>query len=237
MAIPTDWELLDLHNHTSRSYDAVNTLEDYERAYAAGRFDVLGLTDHNRIEGALEVAERASFPLVVGLEIDTADGELIGLFLREAIPAGLSARETAERIRAQGGLVYVPHPFYPLVRHLLSARAREHLASASLIDVVEGLNGGPFTGHYNVRAQAWARAAELPLAAGSDAHEPAGIGRCLAAVPPGPLDPVSLVARLRASVLVDRRRNSIAQLVTKARHEVVGQVPAWLRGERKRRAG
>ena len=84
----TRWPLLDLHNHTDRSYDAVNTLADYERAFGEGLFDVLAITDHNRIDGAVEVAEQASFPVIVGMELDTADGELIGLFLRDRIPPG-----------------------------------------------------------------------------------------------------------------------------------------------------
>ena len=84
-------ELVDLHNHTDRSYDAVNRLEHYERAHAAGRFDVLAITDHNRVDGAFDARERASFPVIVGMEIDTADGELIGLFLQEAVPPGRPA--------------------------------------------------------------------------------------------------------------------------------------------------
>ena len=105
MHIPDGWTLLDLHNHTHRSFDAVNRPEDYARAHARGRFDVLAITDHNRIDGARELAAVAPFPVVVGMEIDTADGELIGLFLDEAIAPGRPARETATLIREQGGLV------------------------------------------------------------------------------------------------------------------------------------
>ncbi len=100
MTPPVGRQLLDLHNHSDRSYDASNTLADYERAHAAGRFDVVAITDHNRIDGALAFAAAASFPVIVGMEIDTAEGELIGLFLEETIPTGLPASETAERIRA-----------------------------------------------------------------------------------------------------------------------------------------
>ncbi len=89
MTVPEGFELLDLHNHTHRSYDAVNRLEDYAAAHAAGRFDVLAITDHNVVAGALELARDAPFPVIVGQELDTADGELIGLFLQEAVPPGL----------------------------------------------------------------------------------------------------------------------------------------------------
>ena len=75
--------LVDLHNHTDHSPDSRNRLRDYERAHARGRFDVVAITDHNTIAGALEFRERASFPVIVGQEIDTTEGELIGLFLED----------------------------------------------------------------------------------------------------------------------------------------------------------
>ncbi len=235
MSVPPGWPLLDLHNHTDRSYDAVNTLADYERAFGEGLFDVLAITDHNRIDGAVEVAEQASFPVIVGMELDTADGELIGLFLRDRIPTGLPADETARRIRDQGGLVYLQHPFYLMVRHPLAGRVREGLASAGLVDIVEGLNGGPFTAAPDARARAWAAAAELPLGAGSDAHEPPVIGTCAVAIPPGPLDAPSVLARLGSGVLVDRHRSSTRQLVTKARYRGLAEIPKRLQGEPRRR--
>jgi predicted metal-dependent phosphoesterase TrpH len=227
-------ELLDLHNHTDRSYDASNRLEDYERAYAERRFDVLAITDHNRIDGALDLAARASFPVIVGMEIDTSDGELIGLFLTEPVPPGLRARETAERIRAQGGLVYLQHPFYRLVRRPLAAAARDELAEARLIDVVEGRNGGPFTAGPDALARAWARERGLPLGAGSDAHEPPDIGRCAVAVAPGPLEPASVLARIAEGELVDDHRASWAQIATKARYRFFAEIPRRIRGEQRR---
>src|SRR5581483_7898238 len=126
--------------------------------------------------------------VIVGEEIDTADGELIGLFLREHVPAGLPAVETARRIRDQGGLVYLQHPFYRIVRGRMRAAAREALRGGSLIDVVEAANGGPLATADNARALAWARACDLPHAAASDAHEPAAIGTCLTSVPDGQID-------------------------------------------------
>jgi predicted metal-dependent phosphoesterase TrpH len=235
-AAPLGWELYDLHNHSDRSYDAVNRLDDYERAHEAGRFHVLGITDHNRIDGALDFAERASFPVVIGMEIDTADGELIGLFLREPVPARLQAVETAKRIRSQGGLVYLQHPFYPLIRRPLPARVRDDLAAQALIDVVEVRNGGPFTARSDARALAWAREQELPMAAASDAHEPPDIGQCVTAVPPGAPGPAALVERLRHGVVVDRHRSSVLQIATKARYRFFAEIPRRVRREpRKRR--
>lgn len=208
--------LVDLHNHTHHSYDAQNRLADYERARAEGRVDVVAITDHNTIEGALELAAAASFPVIVGEEIDTADGELIGLFLREDVSAGDSAVETARRIHGQGGLVYLQHPFYRIVRGRLRATAREQLRGLGLIDIVEAANGGPFASGANARALAWARASDLPYAASSDAHEPAAIATCLTSVPDGPIDAMRLPGLLRAGTAIDRRPSAVVALGRKA---------------------
>lgn len=209
-------QLLDLHNHTHRSYDAQIRPADYERAHAAGLIDVVAITDHNTIAGALELRERASFAVIVGQEIDTADGELIGLFLTGPVPAGLPALETAERIRDQGGLVYLQHPFYRLVRSRMRDAIREELRGGGLIDIVEAANGGPLTAAANARALAWARACGLPHAASSDAHEPSMIGTCQQLVPPGPVDAGSLPGLLREARTIGRRPPAARAFAVKA---------------------
>jgi predicted metal-dependent phosphoesterase TrpH len=197
--------LVDLHNHTRHSPDSRNRLRDYERAHSRGRVDVVAITDHNTVAGAMDFRERASFPVIVGEEIDTADGELIGLFLEAHVPVGLSATETAERIRAQGGLVYLQHPFYRLVRSRMRPDAREHLRGRGLLDIVEARNGGPFTAADNARALQWARACGLPHAAASDAHDPAAIGSCVSVMPAGTVEAATLPDLLRAATAIDRR--------------------------------
>ena len=208
--------LVDLHNHTHHSYDAQNRLADYERAHAQGRIDVVAITDHNTIAGALELRAEASFPVIVGQEIDTADGELIGLFLDEPVPAGLTAAETAARIRAQGGLVYLEHPFYRIVRGRMRPAAREQLRGHGLIDIVEAANGGPLAAADNARALGWARACGLPHAAASDAHEPAAIGTCVSSVLAAAVTAASLPGLLRAATTIDRREPAAVALARKA---------------------
>jgi predicted metal-dependent phosphoesterase TrpH len=220
--------LVDLHNHTHRSYDAQNRPADYERAHARGRVDVVAITDHNTIAGALELAAQASFQVIVGEEIDTADGELIGLFLREHVPPGLQAADTARRIRGQGGLVYLQHPFYRIVRGRMRAAAREELRGAGLIDIVEAANGGPLAAADNARALAWARANDLPHAASSDAHEPAAIGTCVTSVPDGPIDADTLAGLLRAGTAIDRREPAAVALGRKAVGRTGGAVRVLL---------
>ena len=125
---------------------------------------------------------------------------------------------------AREGSCYVQHPFYPFIRKPLAAQAGSDLAARRLVDIVEVRNGGPFTGRSDSRALAWAREQGLPAAAGSDAHEPPDIGQCVTAVPPGPLEPASLAARLREGVVVDRHRSSALQIATKA---ATGSLPSF----------
>ena len=108
----------DLHNHTYFSPDSIlSPKQVVDRVHRAG-LDCIAITDHNTIRGGLAVREIADgFQVIVGEEVRTADGEVLGLFLSEDIPRGLTAAETVARIKAQGGIAGVPHPF----DHLRSA--------------------------------------------------------------------------------------------------------------------
>lgn len=138
-----------------------------KRARAAG-MDVVCITDHNTIDGALKAAAASrdieDIEVVVGEEISTADGEVIGLFLNEKVPAGLSAEETVGRIRAQDGLVIAPHP-YSLHCPCLGDRIKE-----LDIDGIEVLNGGHRDGYANARACEEGESGRWARLGGSDAH-------------------------------------------------------------------
>ncbi|MDX1394649.1 MAG: PHP-associated domain-containing protein [Gemmatimonadota bacterium] len=170
---------VDLHTHTAFSHDATTPPEVLvERALEAG-LDRIAVTDHATIEGALRARELAPELVIVGEEIRCrCRTELIGLFLTERIPPRLSIDETADRIRAQGGLVYAPHP-YAYAREPLR-RARRALGVA---DIVEGINARAFLPLWNRAATRAARRLGLPMAAGSDAHLPFEIGRAYAEMP------------------------------------------------------
>jgi len=137
---------------------------------------VLCITDHNSVLGALRArnyAQRFSdIEVVVGEEITTIEGEIIGLFLREGIPPGLPVRETIRRIREQGGLVVAPHPFSAHVP------AIGKLVDELDIDGLEVLNGGHVDGYANQTAKDHASNGRWALLAGSDAHASAQIGCC-----------------------------------------------------------
>jgi predicted metal-dependent phosphoesterase TrpH len=172
-----DWILADLHLHTSWSHDCsidVDELLDHAEAQGLG---AIAVTDHNVFGGALEAVERArgrSLVVIPGEEVKTADqGEVIGLFLREEIPRGMSFGETIAAIRAQGGLVYVPHPFDRLHAIPAPETLHRHLAE---IDVLEVYNARLLFEAYNEEALRFARKYNLTPGAGSDAHVLAGVG-------------------------------------------------------------
>ena len=172
-----DWLLADLHLHTSWSHDCsieVDELLDHAEAQGLG---AIAVTDHNVLGGALEAVERArgrKLIVIPGEEVKTADqGEVIGLFLREEIPRGMSFGETVEAIRAQGGLVYLPHPFDRMHAIPKPETLHRHLPE---IDVLEVYNARLLFDAYNDEALRFARKYNLTPGAGSDAHVVAGIG-------------------------------------------------------------
>ena len=172
-----EWIVADLHLHTAWSHDCQIPVEDLLDHAEAEGLGAIAVTDHNVFGGALEAVELArerELVVIPGEEVKTADqGEVIGLFLSEGIPRGLSFAETVAAIRAQGGLVYVPHPFDRLHAIPRSATLHRHLAE---IDVLEVYNARLLFEAYNDEALRFARKYGLRMGAGSDAHVLQGIG-------------------------------------------------------------
>ena len=159
-----------MHTHHSRDC-AIPTAEVIRLCLQRG-LDGIAVTDHNTLAGGLEAAALApaGFTVIPGEEIKSSEGEIIGLFLSEEIPAGLSPEETAGRVRAQGGVVIVPHPFDPLRRSPLRTAALERLCAAGLVDAIEVLNGRMALRRHNLRGAEFAALRRLPGTAGSDGH-------------------------------------------------------------------
>ena len=135
----------------------------------------IAVTDHNTIEGALRLRELADgFRVVVGEEILSRDGEIIGLFLEDAIPRGLSADETIARIREQGGIVSVPHPFSRNRRKRIRREVLQRVWPQ--VDAIEVFNAREALASDNLRAAEFATEHDIPGAVGSDAHRPREIG-------------------------------------------------------------
>ncbi len=181
---------VDCHMHTMWSGDSTTTPDELAAAVVATGIDVLCITDHSTIAGAVRLATELPCRVVIGQEQRTPEGEIIGLFLTERIPPGCrSAAEAARVVRDQGGLVYVPHPFDPM-RHRLGLSALEVLAFEGLVDAIEARNGK--TSLESLNAEAAAACVRLGVAAGggSDAHVPDAIGAAYVEMPPfeGPSD-------------------------------------------------
>ena len=168
--------LADLHMHTDHSHDCavpVPALLDHAEAIGLG---AIAITDHNVFSGAEEAVEQArERPLTVipGEEVTTDAGEVIGLFLSEEIPRGLSMGDTIAAIRDQGGVVYLPHPFDRLHTIPDASTLHRHLAE---IDVFEVYNARLLFDAYNDEAVRFARKYNLTMGAGSDAHVLQGVG-------------------------------------------------------------
>lgn len=172
---------IDLHTHTFCSKDCVSGYGDIIRAVQRAGLDGIAVTDHNEFRGAQELQKRAPFLVIPGEEIKTSAGEIIGLFLQEWIEPGLEPGETIRRIRDQGGVVYVPHPF----DEVRSSRLRrEALAEITPdVDVLEVYNARNAWPSFNTRALAYADEHGLLAGAGSDVHTLREYGRAYVEIP------------------------------------------------------
>jgi glycosyltransferase involved in cell wall biosynthesis len=168
---------VDLHMHTDHSHDCATPVEVLLATAREQGLGAIAVTDHNEISGALEAAKKAAdygVKVIVGEEVKTArQGEVIGLFLQERIPRGLSLAETVAEIRRQGGVVYVPHPFdrmhaVPDYEHLLGV--------VEEVDAIEVYNPRVAIGSFNEEAARFAAKYRIPAGAGSDAHVAPGLG-------------------------------------------------------------
>jgi predicted metal-dependent phosphoesterase TrpH len=195
---------VDMHSHTMWSGDSTTTPDELAESVVRAGIDVLCVTDHNAIAGAVELAQSGALPcrVIVGEELRTRAGEVIGLFLTERVPFGLSPVEAARAIRDQGGVVYVPHPFDPM-RHNLQPTALDELVAEGLVDAIEVFNAKTSLAHLNEQARRYADDHGLLRGAGSDAHVPEAIGAAYVDVPDfdGPADFLAALAHPDTAVV------------------------------------
>jgi len=174
------WSQADLHLHTTYSDGSATPAELLEFVAARRTLRVVAVTDHDEIEGACEahrLAQRYGVDVIIGEEVSTTHGHMLGLFLRERIPPGLDAFETAARIHEQGGLALAPHPFDPSVPSLGIRLDAEDLHALPL-DGVETFNASIFLPWRaaNDQARRFAGRRELAQIGGSDAHALCAVG-------------------------------------------------------------
>ncbi len=171
----------DLHVHTCHSIDCLTPLEQIIRRCIELGIDCIAVADHNTVTGALKLKEIAPFKVIVAEEILTPAGEIMGLFLNEVISSGLSPQEAMSRIRSQGGLVAIPHPFgRSLVWRNNVLTSAEVL---SQVDIIETFNSRTPFSRSITRAWELARGQGKVASAGSDAHTLGEIGRAYVEMP------------------------------------------------------
>jgi predicted metal-dependent phosphoesterase TrpH len=201
----------DLHIHTCYSVDCLTPLQRIADHCLQRGIDCVAVADHNTIAGALRLKEIAPFKVIVAEEILTLVGEIMGLFLSEAVPPGLSPRETISRIRDQGGLVAIPHPFGRSLSWRPNALVSPEILSQ--VDIIEAFNSRtPFSGSIR-RAATLAKEQGKAASAGSDAHTEGEIGRAYVQMPDfnGPEDFLSSLAQ---GQIVGRKSSYLAHFAS-----------------------
>ncbi len=171
----------DLHIHSRYSMDCQTPLEKIvERCQQLG-INCIAIADHGTAEGGLAMQKIAPFKVIVAEEILTTEGEIMGMFLKETIPSGITPREAIKLIREQGGLVNIPHPFETIRGSSLKDKVIDEIADE--IDLMEVLNSrSPFPANSN-KARNFALKHNIPAGAGSDAHTINEIGNAYIEIP------------------------------------------------------
>lgn len=215
---------LDLHVHSNHSPDSVIPMGSLVRCWERHRILTV-VCDHDTLLGSLGLIRalrgvRAEVPEIPAMEITTGEGEIIGLFLTDEIPPGLSAADTLDRIRDQGGLSLIPHPFCTYRSRVLRPQVRDALAGR--IDIIEGFNGRNHTDADNLAAVEYAQERGIPISAGSDAHTPMELGRTYMSLEPF-ASPSEFLAALRSARIHFRRMHSGIHMVTRAVKVVRGR--------------
>ena len=170
-----DFIHVDLHMHTDHSPDCATPVDTLLATAKRVGLGAVAITDHNEVSGAREARDRADgVKVIVAEEVKTADqGEVIGLFIEDKIPRGMTLRETIDAIRGQGGLVYVPHPF----DRMHSVPDYEHLLDVvEELDAIEVFNPRVAFSAFNEEAARFAAKYRIVAGAGSDSHVAQGLG-------------------------------------------------------------
>ena len=211
----------DLHVHTCYSSDCKSSLTEIINRCQKLQIDCLAITDHGTIDGALAMKQLAPFPVIVGEEILSTGGEIIGFFLKETIPSGLPSEKVIKLIKDQGGLVCLPHPFDGFGRYPLIASKRDILLSQ--IDIIEVFNARSLSASYTKKAQLFAESNGIIASAGSDAHAPRELGKAYMEIPPFE-GPDEFMASLRKGKIVGRKNGIKDHVFT-----TLGTMPKRLR--------
>lgn len=208
------WKI-DLHAHTWHSRDCPVSPERLVRAAKRRGLDGIAITNHGRFAGhtAAREAGGPDFHVIPGEEVYSTAGEIIGLFLRDEIANGLSPEATCEAIRAQGGVVIVPHPYDRYRKGAIGEEVLDCLVRAGLVDAIEVFNGRMVIPMDNRAARRYAIAHHLPMTAGSDGHSTWEYGSSSIAIAPF-ADAASFLAKLPQATLHPHRSPQWVHLIS-----------------------
>jgi hypothetical protein len=164
---------VDLHLHSNFSHDGSSSLQQLIERARECRLDRIALTDHNTIEGALQLVRMAPELAIAGEEAKTREGEVIGLFITGRVPPYLVPEDAMDLIHDMGGLVYMPHP---LDRHRSNFRPERMIELAERIDIIETYNPWCDASANHAAAQLADELGKV-AATGSDSHSADELGR------------------------------------------------------------
>lgn len=229
----------DLHLHTTYSDGRATPAEVLRHVAAHRHLRVIAITDHNTLEGAREAATIApefGITCIVGEEVSSSGGHIVGLFLTEPIPSGLTPQATIAAIHAQSGVAFAPHPFYrPRNPHrvpdLPTMESVGALVAALPLDAIEVINGTPLLGGANREAESFNRTTtHLPVLGCSDAHILDAIGKGYTVFPGETADDLRSALQNGETVAMSQRYTA-AELMTYFQHwlrmSAERGMPAW----------
>lgn len=206
---------LDMHVHSTYSKDSIFRINDMFKKFK--KTGILPMVcDHNSIQGSIEfgkLLKGSDYPIIYNEEIETIDGEIIGIFLTEEIKRGLSVEETLDIIHGQGGLAIVPHPFDGLRSTVLKKSRLDEFINK--IDFVEGYNSRNVNSEYNTKAINYAIKNKKPITCGSDSHTYHEFGKTHVELP-WFIDKNEFIKSFRASEIHHYKANKLAHVTSKA---------------------
>ena len=203
---------VDLHVHTNYSLDSTTSLSNIVKRAVDKNVDCIAITDHGTIEGALYLREMAPFQVIVGQEIKTTQGDLIGLFLSKQVPSGLHPVEAVKCVRRQNGIVMLPHPFDRIRGSALTPEAISDVLH--MADLIEGFNARNVFRSSDRMAKELAVSSSIPIVAVSDAHTVSELGNTYTQIPKLSNDPKKFLESIRQGFLVEKRSNPLVHCVT-----------------------
>lgn len=211
----------DFHIHTRYSRDSLLSEDGFIRRAIERGLTHVAITNHDNVEGAIAVRDRVAaqgladrLHVILGEEVSSADGEIVGLYLERTIPPGLSAEETADAIHQQGGLVSVPHAYDPFRRSHLREPALLQLLEAGKVDAIEVFNSRVTFARHNQQAAELAERYGIPGIACSDTHSGVEVAMSFNALPAFS-NAVELQAALRSNEWHGSRSTRLIHLTTR----------------------